>query len=331
MVEKMKIAKLTHNLGGGIEHHIFLESLLQPQHEHFKIQFQYGVVKVSKFLESREMFEETSRIDSLHGLASFLEDFDQIEIHSVFGWEEIWLWVVANLAHGNMLFIFHDYSLFTKNSHLLISRFGEWLPQVTRNLTNVEESLLVNSVKLLAPSHDTATRVANFLKMKVETMVVHEVKESKLNLFKRSHHVNESSLFNVVIPGHMAVQKGSFMLKRCVDLSEALKLPLAFTVLGRDLEHNFNREKVRFIGGYSQGDLPNLLIRLKPDVFWWPTNGAETFSYTLSELMRTNLTLCVPNRGSFPERVKTLQNAKIVKEPDVAFSHVSTILEAIEN
>ena len=44
-------------------------------------------------------------------------------------------------------------------------------------------------------------------------------------------------------------------------------------------------------------------MELAPDLVWFPALWPETYSYTLSEVMRTGLPIVVPDLGAFPERV----------------------------
>jgi hypothetical protein len=238
--------------------------------------------------------------------------------------------VIAQSSEEKLSYIFHDYSLFAGNSHLLISRHGEWQPYITRSLDEIESALIDNAVELLAPSTDTAKRVGSFLDRNVKKMEVFEEPTPEIFLKGGTKRKKVKEKFNVVIPGHMAVQKGAWMLKRCIDLKNTLKLPINFIVLGKDLENRFQNFEIDFVGGYSQKNLQQVLLKLKPDVFWWPTNGAETFSYTLSELMNSDLPKCVPNRGSFTERVRSMNNFKVIQDPDSALCQISSLVEVLE-
>jgi hypothetical protein len=326
----MKIVYITHNLGGGIDHHLYLQSLMQPENDYFKIQPGKRSLIISVFDRRSREFKTSSEIKDYLTFASELYSFDQIQIHSVLGWDHGFLWVIAQSSHQKLNYIFHDYSLFAGESHLLISRQGEWQPSVTRSLHKIENVLIDRAIELNAPSGDTARRVSGFLGRNVGKMQVLEQPSSRIQLKQLREEKKVRKGYNVVIPGHMAVQKGAWILKRCVDLKNTLKLPINFIVLGKDLENKFQKHEVDFVGGYNQKSLHSVLLRLQPDIFWWPTNGAETFSYTLSELINSDLTKCVPNRGSFPERVTFVEDVMVVEEPDSAVSQVSSLIEALK-
>jgi hypothetical protein len=325
----MKVAYVTHNLGGGIDHHLFLQSSLQPENDYYKMQPGLHGVQVSIFDRQDRMFKISNEFHDSHGFASALDSFDQIQIHSLLGWEEVYLWVITNAPAVDFLSIFHDYSSFARNSHLLISPQGEWQPMVTRSLSEIEITLLDRSSEILAPSNDTALRIGRFLSRGVKKMNFLEEVNSRVYLEEKNSKARSRTEFTVVIPGHMALQKGACILKRCVDLKNLMKLPLNFTVLGKDLENRFQKNEVNFLGGYTQTSLNNILMKIKPDAFWWPTNGAETFSYTFSELMNSSLPKCVPNRGAFPERTNLVENVKIIDQPDLSLSQILSLVEVL--
>ena len=326
----MRIALISHNFGGGIDHHLNLESSYNFENEYLKFQPSILGVKHSVFDRAENTFRKIQDIDQIFDFATILTTCDRIEIHSILGWPEEYLWLISGNSDHQINFIFHDYSLFAEDSHLLISKDGEWQPFVSRELAEWELQLIKQSVALLAPSIDTANRVSRFLKRKVEKVEFHEDESFKISSLSLERSSSKNKQFNVVIPGHMALQKGALILNRCVELRDMLKLPIDFFVLGKDLEDRFRKSRIEFIGGYSLSALPKLLTELNPSAFWWPTNGAETYSYTLSEFMNSPIPICAPNRGSFPERIIELENAKLVDNPDSAKDHLFTLLEVIE-
>jgi hypothetical protein len=325
----MKIAFATHNLGGGIDHHLYLQSTLQPENDYFKFQPMTKGVRVSVFDRQEKVFKTLNEFHDCHSFAHALESFDQLQIHSLLGWEELYLWIIALSPIENIISVFHDYSTFAGSSHLLISSHGEWQPLVSRSIREIENVLLDRSKEILAPSIDTATRISKFLSRSVRQIKFLEEASRHIYLKEETNKTINRKEFNVVIPGHMAVQKGAILLKRCVELKSTMNLPLKFMVLGKDLEKRFQGNEVDFLGGYNLRSLKPILMKIKPDVFWWPTNGAETFSYTLSELMHSDLPKCVPNRGAFPERTRSIENIKLIDEPDSPLSQILSLVEVL--
>ena len=56
-------------------------------------------------------------------------------------------------------------------------------------------------------------------------------------------------------------------------------------------------------GAYNDADLQRLLVRMKPDLVWFPAVWPETYSYTLSACLLAGVAVVAPNLGSFPERL----------------------------
>jgi glycosyltransferase involved in cell wall biosynthesis len=81
-------------------------------------------------------------------------------------------------------------------------------------------------------------------------------------------------------------------------------LPLSFTHIGRSVKDEQLAELgVRVTGEYAERHLHLLLAKAKPHLIWFPAICPESFSYTLTAALRTELPLVVPDLGSFPERV----------------------------
>jgi hypothetical protein len=326
----MRIALITHNYGGGIEHHIKLQSKAHSQNEYFQIQPSNKGSKITTFDHVKGSFQFLREITDYVEFAKFLENFEQIEFHSILGWPEDMLWILVQQSRAKGIFTFHDYSLFAEGCHLLITKDGEYQPNPTRNLTDVENEIINQAVSLRAPSSDTASRIGAFLSKNVEVADFIELESLQFETSREIPTKLKKNVVDVAIPGHMAVQKGSWMLKRSIELVDKLRLPIKFTVLGKDLENSFSDMEINFIGGYSLESLPKIISSLQPSVIWWPTNGAETYSYTLSEMMKSGIPLCVPNRGSFPERTRLNSGVKLIQNPDAAGDHVFSILEILD-
>ncbi|WP_428490918.1 glycosyltransferase [Rhodopila sp.] len=107
----------------------------------------------------------------------------------------------------------------------------------------------------------------------------------------------------IVLLGALANHKGS----RCVaEVAQAAAAGSIELHLIGYLEDSFPKPAAKLIkvtGQYLDGDLPALLKRIDPHVFWFPSTAAETYSYTLSTAIETGRPIVATDLGSFTERL----------------------------
>jgi glycosyltransferase involved in cell wall biosynthesis len=118
----------------------------------------------------------------------------------------------------------------------------------------------------------------------------------------------------VLVPGAISVEKGLDVLEACVRDAATRSLPLHFHVagfLGRALPA-WPDMPLTVSGQYDEGALPHLLAMERGDVAFFPAQCAETFSYTLSAVLATDMAVVATDLGAFPERLASRGNARIV-------------------
>ena len=107
----------------------------------------------------------------------------------------------------------------------------------------------------------------------------------------------------IVLLGTLANHKGARSVAEVAEAAAAGTIELH--LIGY-LEDSFPKPAARLIkvtGKYEDRDLPALLKRIDPHVFWFPSSAAETYSYTLSTAIETGRPIVATNHGSFSERL----------------------------
>ncbi|HEY0183299.1 MAG TPA: glycosyltransferase, partial [Rhodopila sp.] len=107
----------------------------------------------------------------------------------------------------------------------------------------------------------------------------------------------------IVLLGVLANHKGARAVAEVAEAADAGTMELH--LIGH-LEASFPRPAVKLIkttGQYDEQDLPGLLDRIDPHVFWFPSSAAETYGYTLSTAIATGLPIVATDLGSFTERL----------------------------
>ena len=107
----------------------------------------------------------------------------------------------------------------------------------------------------------------------------------------------------VLLLGVLANHKGA---RAVAEVAEAAAPGTIELHLIGHLEPSFPqpvRKLIKATGPYHDRDLPALLQRIDPHVFWFPSSAPETYSYTLSTAIATGLPIVATDLGSFKERL----------------------------
>ncbi len=105
----------------------------------------------------------------------------------------------------------------------------------------------------------------------------------------------------VLVIGALSLEKGADILESTAQAAQKLSASIEFHLLG--YAYRPLASAVHEHGAYDETQIESLIMELAPDLVWFPALWPETYSYTLSEVMRTGLPIVVPNLGAFPERV----------------------------
>jgi len=105
----------------------------------------------------------------------------------------------------------------------------------------------------------------------------------------------------VLAIGALSLEKGADLLEQVAELARQRALPLEFHLLG--YAYRPLSDAVVTHGAYREADIAAKLAEIRPNLVWFTALWPETYSYTLSEIMRLGQPMLVPDIGAFPERV----------------------------
>ena len=181
--------------------------------------------------------------------------------------------------------------------------------------------LLAAAGRVIAPSEDAAQRIGAFFPRTPIVVWPHPELESPA----------KGAPWRVLVPGAISPAKGLAALEACVEDAAARALPLHFRVLGFTAHPvpAWPERPYDFTGEYREGDLPALIALERGDAFLFPAQVPETFSYTLSAALATDLPIVATDLGAFAERLAGRPNARIVRWDASAAEMNAAILDAI--
>ncbi|MBV8906617.1 MAG: glycosyltransferase [Acidobacteriia bacterium] len=161
-------------------------------------------------------------------------------------------------------------------------------------------AFLTGASRIIAPSGDTAERFKRHFPWLEIVPAWHDNYTAPIAV--REVGVNEK--LRVAVLGVMALHKGYENLDACAALAAAAEAAIEFRLIG-DYDPNLGAEcrNVVKTGWYKPEELSSLISEFAPHLVWFPCQGPETFSYTLSACLRLGIPVAVPDLGALPERI----------------------------
>ena len=166
--------------------------------------------------------------------------------------------------------------------------------------------LLSGARHVLAPSHDTARRIAGFAPAARVRVAPHtDLQPGTALPIPAPRPITDGRPLKIVVIGALSAIKGADVLEAAAQEAARQQAPVEFHLLGYGYRHLQTQPRARLTayGAYKEEDLPGLLAWLQPDIAWFPAQWPETYSYTLSAALQAGLPVAVPDIGAFPERV----------------------------
>ncbi|HJU24043.1 MAG TPA: glycosyltransferase [Casimicrobiaceae bacterium] len=194
---------------------------------------------------------------------------------------------------------------------------------------NAHARLLAGASFLIAPSHWAADMLAHYFD---ETsgridVIAHATPDRPLP----SAHSNRATpamavLFpaddvpTVAIVGAIGSDKGARRIERLVEHARAQRAPIRFVVIGYlDVRHDPWQSDDGLLtvhGRYERSDLPALFAHYRAKMVLFPSEGPESFSYTLSEAWRAGMPALVPPIGALAERVENSRAGWVMSDDE---------------
>jgi glycosyltransferase involved in cell wall biosynthesis len=245
----------------------------------------------------------------------------RVHVHHLLGCET----VLRRLLHGLGVpfdLTLHDYYLLAPNPFLLTEPSGfvgdavsppeaellqaAWTQPPPTSLASWQREhgwLLEQAARIVAPSHDLAERYRRYVG--VRPRVAAHPGTPRQYPPAQARRIDEREPLRVGFIGDLSRPKGVAVFLETARLAQARSSPVVFYVLGGILDADARAVQdsgVIHLGAYDEGALPSRLAALGLDLLWFPTQCAESFSYTLSEAMRAGLPLVAGDLGAFRER-----------------------------
>ena len=314
---------ITHDLGGGVERSVQIENnkfdgiliIASPRTSNsITLEFNY--------LSNKEVLH----ISGIQSVNLILAIFDLVQpkdtqIDHVLGFPTEAI-ENFNLADRNYTVRLHDYFYLCPRIHLSGTTNRDCnLPSINTCTSCLSRdfdkdvdievwrmrhiSLLIQSQAIFASSKDVVNRYTKVNKnLEISVSPVELPIELLPNRVAPDH-----GRITLCVLGHLNLNKGARNVEQLAEYLEQINSSMRIVhlgnIIGRMIKKSQNFES---LGAYNDIIQLNQLLKVvKPDLFWFPSEVPETYSYTLSEALAFELPISYFETGAIGER---LQNYK---------------------
>ncbi len=328
-----RVLMVQHGWGGGTERHVRdLAKLIEDDCEVLLLQPERGGLLALRWARAGEeclvYFRAETEFDALVALLAHL-GIDRVHLHHVHGLPMAIL-SLAERLNVPLDITLHDYFPITPLYHLLpgavvADESHAGVRDHAWRLTLAEwratfAKLLASAARVTSPSRDLAERIRAYLLTQKIDIWPHVVLETPRGLGD----------FKVLLLGGLTPEKGLDVLEACVELAHEHQLPLAFTILGHTSRPvaQWPYLPLTITGSYREQDLARRIDIERADVFLFPSQIPESFSYTLSAAMATGKPIVASRLGAFPERLASYPAATLIDWNAATLDWVNAIMHA---
>jgi GT2 family glycosyltransferase/glycosyltransferase involved in cell wall biosynthesis len=321
-----------HDRGGGVERHVGdLTELLRGQVEVLVLQ-PHGP-RLQRLIWSRDEEEFTVYLDLAQGYAEAIEllealCIDRLHYHHVADFPIEVLKLPRDLDRPYD-FTLHDFAVVCPQFHFataqgrycgerglahcrpcLTERPPPWPLQIEQWRV-LWQDWLAAAERIICPSQDARARLARYWPA---LSSLHWPHPEPARLTWGNSPLSRQPPVKVLVLGAISAIKGFDLVDACARDARQRDLPLFFRVLGPSAPSNapWPESLLSIAGGYRDADLPDLIAAERPDVFFFPSQVPETFSYTLSMAMQTGWPILATRLGAFSERLAEYPLAQLL-------------------
>ena len=310
-----RVLFVTHDWGGGTEKHVndllalvsdSLEVLvLKPLNEQsLSLRWARRGEEFEAYFEDRKDPAELLQILRAIGIS-------RLHLHHVHGLP-VYVLDLHNALGVPLDITLHDYFPVTQRYHLGPGGTIDTNSDTPANDWGLSDAewrqrmglLLGSAARVIAPSYDLAAGMREYF--------------PKIDIQVHAHPDDPAStafhVYKVLVLGGLTIEKGLKLLEACAIDARERQLPLFFKLIGHTAETVPRFPEVPFLigGTYREADLEQLIALERADAFLFPSQIPESYSYTLTSAIRTQLPIVASALGAFKERLAGNPHARTI-------------------
>ena len=227
-----------------------------------------------------------------------------VSIHVLKDFDNIVLELDPDNEQSKVVIYLHDYTFVT----------GNWQPLKSGNTDQLKETSILNLTEtlkmatiIIAPSKFIADEFLKYKGIDKRLRVAWHFDETFPELIPVSiNKRTESEPIKLGVIGEIGWGKGLANLKK-LDSELVYETQYSLCVIGKTNPH-VNLNNTEITGMYKLEQLENLIVSKRIDIVVFLNEIPETYSFVLSECLRTGLPIIAPKIGAFVERISHREN-----------------------
>ena len=185
---------------------------------------------------------------------------------------------------------------------------------------------LSGAARVICPSHSAAEATTSYYPD--SDCVVWPHFDTQTEQFN-AHQTQRPLRIKVAIVGALSHIKGFELVSAVIRYAEQTDLPLDFVVVGPTIKPLHRETRAAVTGPYRRELLPDILVRERPDCFFFASQVPETFNYALSGCMATGLPIVAISCGAIEERLKDVSSATLLPVDSGVEAVVGALLKQV--
>lgn len=173
----------------------------------------------------------------------------------------------------------------------------------------LHQKILKSSTAIAIATNDSRVRINEYYPLEnfeLKYFPKDDLKKIKYEDLSRSEYLN------IGLIGGVSTIKGYKKLKELSDYCFINNLKIKFFVIGFTEDDSLiNKKNIFIFGKYLEKDIFSIINSFDIDVFWFPNQCPETFSYTLSHAMKTGKRIVCTDLGAPKIRLNKYQLATL--------------------
>lgn len=302
---KKKTLILTHPGGGGVEKYLdFLKEkyknniILRPNCDKFNI-YQLEINEIKYFFE-----------DQIDEIVSIITSYDInliiINHTGIFMPQFLKMCLDLKLIYKlKIILILHDFSFISIKANLNINEIKDLKNNIYNQYYITRYRLLENIDTIIAPSNYIKNIFTKIINTKLEIITLYHLDIiDNINNNIITNYLNP--IFKILIIGD---NKGN---EEIINFAKIKNNKIELIYIGKN---NINSDNVTIYSDkYIDENINEIIDKIKPNIFWFPSKIPETYCYALSHPIKLGYPIVAYNIGSFSER---LDNRKMTWLIDV--------------
>jgi len=322
-----RVCFITHGLGGGTDMHVKelarfvgggVQVIVAAAKQVGETKHEVSLSILSEFGESICALELEINEDELTFVLASLE-IEHFHVHHIMGGESLWPRLLSSGGKRYTLTV-HDYFLLTENWSMIstdgtLLSIPEQEDEIARDaIVRPErrrraEQLVRGATEVIFPSRDTWERFRTQLSVS-QTVIAPHPEVPRPELLAVEPEPLTDNRIRIAVIGDFGPHKGSAQVNDFARLvhSRGLEIevhhfgPTCYAIRPNVIEH----------GPFHRSIIPFQLRASGIHLVWIPSQVHETYSYVLSDVMKSRLPVVVSKVGALPERIAGRTHSSVV-------------------